>query len=169
MQHNLHASILCSVHVKNSKLFRFTGGKLYLHWAELADRLFLEGSLVILPLKEAIVSSVMATAAPGFDVKTSVLPQRCAGKFWLFQLPAVPGLIISAVPLRSGPKDRLHQATSVWHYHSFVQHVVRVHQLTATSIPRETEHAAYWKTILNRTHWEGMRFGGRALHYMTVP
>lgn len=51
----------------------FTGGKLYLRWAELADRLFLEGSLVIFPLKEAIVSSVMATAAPWLDVKTTVL------------------------------------------------------------------------------------------------
>lgn len=71
--HNLHASILCSVHLKNSKLFRFMGGKLYLHRAELADRLFLEGSLVIFPLKEAIVSSVMATVAPGLDVKTTVL------------------------------------------------------------------------------------------------
>lgn len=55
--HNLHASILCSVHVKNSKLFRFMGGKLYLHWAELADRLFLEGSLVIFPLKDTSLFS----------------------------------------------------------------------------------------------------------------
>lgn len=72
--HNLHAStISCSVHVKNSQFFRFTGDKLYLHWTELADRLVLEGSLVIFPLKEVIVSSVMATAAPGLDVKTTVL------------------------------------------------------------------------------------------------
>lgn len=46
---------------------------MYLHWTELADRLVLEGSLVIFPLKEVIVSSVMATAAPGLDVKTTVL------------------------------------------------------------------------------------------------
>lgn len=49
------------------------GGKLYLHRVELADRLFLEVSLVIFPLKEAIVSVVMATVAPGLDVKTTVL------------------------------------------------------------------------------------------------